>query len=55
MCESEFSVNEEYKDSWKYIETECHSLERHSTLCVCLREEKDRIEKQSMKTAEMDE
>jgi hypothetical protein len=55
MCESEFSVNEEYKDSWKYIETERHSLERHSTLCVCLREEKDRIEKQSMKTAEGDE
>jgi hypothetical protein len=55
MCESEFSVNEEYKDSWKYIETERHSLERHSNLCVCLREEKDRIEKQSMKTAEGDE
>ncbi len=55
MCESEFSVNEENKDSWKYIETERHSLERHSNLCVCLREEKDRIVKQSMKTAEGNE
>ena len=52
VCESDFSVNEEYKDSWKYIETELHSLERHSNLCVCLREEKDRIEKLSMKTDE---
>ena len=44
-----------YKDSWKYIETELHSLERHSNLCVCLQEEKDRIEKQSMKTTEGEE
>ena len=54
ICESDFSVNEEYKDSWKYIETELHSLERHSNLCVCLREEKDRIENQSMKILELD-
>ena len=47
MCESDFSVNEGYKDSWKYIETGLHSLERHSNLCVCLSEEKDRL---SMKT-----
>lgn len=46
MCDSDFSVNGNYKDSWKYIEEDCHSLERHSNLCVCLREEIDRIETQ---------
>ncbi|MCR5651323.1 MAG: hypothetical protein K6F86_09110 [Lachnospiraceae bacterium] len=37
MCESDFSVDGEYKDSWKYIQTGLHSLERHSNLSVCLR------------------
>ncbi len=55
MCESDFSVDGDYKDSWKYIETEMHSLERHSNLCVCLREEKDRIEKLLKKTVKGDE
>lgn len=54
MCESNFSVDGEYKDSWKYIETGLHSLERHSNLSVCLREEKDRLEKRSLENIEED-
>lgn len=43
MCESDFSVDGEYKESWKFIQNGLHSLERHSNLAVCLREEALRI------------
>ena len=43
MCESDFSVDGDYKESWKFIETGFHSLERHSNLAVCLKEEAFRI------------
>lgn len=36
MCESEFSVNREYKDSWEYIEENMNSIERHTNLGLCI-------------------
>ncbi len=45
MCESDFSVGGDYRDSWKYIEDGFRSLERHSNLCVCLQPEMDRLQK----------
>ncbi len=39
MCESDFSVDRDYKDSWDFIKEGLHSLERHSNLCICLKEE----------------
>ena len=34
--ESDFAVGSDYKESWKYITEELHSLERHTNLGVCL-------------------
>ena len=39
LCESEFSVKEEFKASWEYIEKEMNSIERYTNLCICLEEE----------------
>lgn len=36
--ESDFSVNSEYKESWKYITEGLHSLERHTNLGVCFQD-----------------
>ena len=35
ICESDFSVMTDYKASWKYIQEELHSLERHTNLGLC--------------------
>ena len=43
MCESDFSVDGDYKESWEYIQDGFHSLERHSNLAVCLKEEATRL------------
>jgi len=39
MTKSEFSVCDGYKESWKYIQEERHSLERHSNLGIALTKE----------------
>ena len=41
MCDSEFSVVSNYKESWDYIETEMNSIERHSNLGICIKAELD--------------
>ena len=35
ISESSFSVGEDYLSSWKYIQQENHSLERHTNLGLC--------------------
>ena len=37
ICESEFSVNGDYRESWKYIEENGNSLQRHTNFSICLR------------------
>lgn len=39
ISESDFSVMEGYKESWAYIKQDLHSLERHSNLGVCFKQE----------------
>ena len=39
MTKSEFSVCDGYKESWKYIQEERHSLERHSNLGIAFTRE----------------
>jgi hypothetical protein len=36
IAESDFSVRSNYVESWNYIKQECHSLERHTNLGLCL-------------------
>lgn len=38
LCESDFSVNTGYRESWDFIEEGLHSLERHSNLGLCFKE-----------------
>lgn len=38
LCESDFSVNTSYRESWDFIEEGLHSLERHSNLGLCFKE-----------------
>lgn len=35
LCNSDFSVNMFYKDSWKYIEQGLNSLNRHTNVNLC--------------------
>ena len=39
MCESDFSVKGEFKDSWEFIEMDMHSIKRYTNLPICLSEE----------------
>ena len=39
MCDSTFSVKGDFKESWKFIEKDMHSIERHTNLPICLEEE----------------
>lgn len=41
ICDSPFSVNGSFKESWKYIETGIKSIERFTNLCICVKEEVD--------------
>ncbi len=41
ICESEFSVNGDFKESWRYIETGMNSIERYTNLCIGIRDELD--------------
>lgn len=36
MCESEFSIVDNYNESWKFIEKENNSLNRYSNFGICL-------------------
>lgn len=38
LCESDFSVNTGYRESWDFIKEGLHSLERHSNLGLCFEE-----------------
>lgn len=39
MCESAFSVKGDFKESWEFIETDSHSIEKYTNLPICLEEE----------------
>lgn len=39
--ESSFSVLCDFKESWKYIEQGMNSINRHTNLCICIKEERD--------------
>lgn len=39
ICDSDFSVNGDYKESWIHIETGMNSIERYTNLGICIREE----------------
>ncbi|MBR2037096.1 MAG: hypothetical protein IKA09_05145 [Lachnospiraceae bacterium] len=39
MCKSAFSVKGDFKESWEFIETDMHSIERYTNLPICLQEE----------------
>lgn len=39
ICDSDFSVNGDYKESWLYIEKGMNSLERYTNLGICIKEE----------------
>lgn len=39
ICESDFSVGGEFKESWVYIEDGMNSIERHTNLGICIAEE----------------
>lgn len=41
ICESEFSVTEDYKESWLHIEEGMNSIERYTNLGICIKDEKD--------------
>lgn len=38
ISKSEFSVDGSYLSSWKYIEEELHSIERHTNLGICFKD-----------------
>ena len=39
ICDSDFSVNGDYKKSWVYIEDGLNSINRHTNLGICIKEE----------------
>lgn len=39
ICDSEFSVNGDYKESWTHIEDGMNSIERYTNLGICIIEE----------------
>lgn len=46
ISDSDFSVTEDFKESWEFIKEGKHSLERHTNLGICfkeIREERNRI------------
>ena len=44
LCGSIFSVNVDYKKSWEFIEREMNSIERHTNICICIKEEAEKQE-----------
>lgn len=45
ITDSEFSVLEDFKESWKFIKEELHSLERHTNFGICFKEIREEMEK----------
>ncbi len=43
ICDSEFSVKGDYKESWMHIEDGMNSIERYTNLGICIMEETIRI------------
>lgn len=39
LCDSDFSVNGDYKESWTHIEEGMNSIERYTNLGICIKEE----------------
>ncbi len=39
ICNSDFSVNGDYKESWEYIEDGLNSIDRYTNLGICIVEE----------------
>ncbi len=39
ICDSDFSVDRDYKESWAYIEDGLNSIDRHTNLGICVKEE----------------
>lgn len=39
ICDSEFSVNGDFKASWEHIEKEMNSVNRYSNFSICIKEE----------------
>lgn len=39
MCNSDFSINGEFKSSWEHIEKDMNSIKRYSNLGICVAEE----------------
>lgn len=48
ICNSDFSVVKDCKESWDYIETEMNSIERHSNLGICILTELNEKKKMSV-------
>lgn len=45
LCNSDFSVNGDYKQSWGHIEKGMNSINRYTNLCICIAEEMKTHEK----------
>lgn len=41
ICDSDFSVNGDYKESWAYIENGLNSIDRYTNLGICIMEESE--------------
>lgn len=39
ICNSSFSVNKSYKESWTFIQNELNSLNRFSNVCLCFKKD----------------
>lgn len=39
VCNSEFSINGDYKESWDHIEKDMNSINRYSNFAICIQEE----------------
>ena len=38
IADSDFSVSDDFKQSWEFIKADKHSLERHTNLGICFKE-----------------
>ena len=45
ICNSDFSINNGFKESWDCIQQELNSINRHTNFCICIAEEMKAQEK----------
>lgn len=45
ITDSDFSVSNDFKESWEYIKKDFHSLERHTNFGICFKEIREKVEK----------